>query len=366
MLGHTLIKRCLKSRGDDLHRFRRSTVLLVGLFVIGMGIYISFGGLSVIWKVVQEQYLRLLNVEFPYVEMSREYEDNDVEHMIEEQENYALAMENSVAQTTEESTKEQTTEEEKYSVDKLKSYTKKQLNDYDFLVKNLYYISNSTTITRKQLDGKKLLHKDLTIDKSGDKPQILIYHTHATEYFKDSDRNNPNELITGVGDYLVKILEEKYGYSVVHDKTVFAYNQAYSLGREKVKEILKKYPSIKVIIDLHRDSSGGHHYVTKINGKKMASIMFFNGMSQDAKGRQIDSRDNPNLTTNLAFSLQMKVAADEMYPGLTRKNYLKAYRYNMHLMGRYALVEVGAENNTLKEAKNSMEPLAKILDTVLQ
>ena len=94
--------------------------------------------------------------------------------------------------------------------------------------------------------------------------------------------------------------------------------------------------------------------------------MFFNGMSQDANGRTIASRENPNLTTNLAFSLQMKVAADELYPGLARKNYLKAYRYNMHLVGRYALVEVGAENNTLKEAKNSMEPLAKILDIVLQ
>ena len=324
----------------------------------------SFGGLSVIWQKVQEQYLKLLNVQFPYVEMSREYEDSDVEHMIEEQENYALAMENSVAQTTEEGIQIQ--KEEKYSVDKLKSYTKKQLNDYDFLVKNLYYISNSTTITRKQLNGKKLLHKDLTIDKSGDKPQILIYHTHATEYFKDSNRDNPDELITGVGDYLTKILKEKYGYTVIHDKTVFPYNQAYSLGREKAIQILKKYPSIKVVIDLHRDSSGGHHYVTKIKGKKMASIMFFNGMSQDAKGKQIASRENPNLITNLAFSLQMKVAADEMYPGLTRKNYLKAYRYNMHLMGRYALVEVGAENNTLKEAKNSMEPLAKILDTVLQ
>lgn len=349
-----------------MHRFRRSTVLFAGLFIIGMGVYISFGGLPIIWQKVQEQYLRLLNFQFPYVEMSREYEDSDVEHMIEEQENYALAMENSVAQTTEESKTEQTKEQkEDYSVDKLKVYTKEQLQDYDFLVKNLYYISSSTTITKKQLNGKKLLHKNLSIDKSKE-PQILIYHTHATEYFKDSDRNNPNELITGVGDHLAKILEKQYGYKVIHDKTVFPYNQAYSLGRDKAKEILEKYPSIKVIIDLHRDSSGGHHYVTKINGKKMASIMFFNGMSQDANGRTIASRENSNLTTNLAFSLQMKVAADELYPGLARKNYLKAYRYNMHLVGRYALVEVGAENNTLKEAKNSMEPLAKILDTVLR
>ena len=78
-----------------------------------MGVYISFGGLPIIWQKVQEQYLRLLNLQFPYVEISREYEDSDVEHMIEEQENYALAMENSVAQTTKESTKEQTKEQTK-------------------------------------------------------------------------------------------------------------------------------------------------------------------------------------------------------------------------------------------------------------
>ncbi|KIR01474.1 Stage II sporulation protein P [Lachnospiraceae bacterium TWA4] len=116
---------------------------------------------------------------------------------------------------------------------------------------------------------------------------------------------------------------------------------------------------------MHRDSAGGHHYISTVDGKKMASIMFFNGMSQDHTGKTLPSRENKNLETNLAFSLQMKMVADELYPGLARKNYLKCYRYNMHLKGRYTLVEVGAENNTLEEAKNAMVPFARILNEVL-
>jgi stage II sporulation protein P len=338
-----------------------------------IGIYIvkSFWGsiATTCWNKIQEGFLWIVDYQFPYVSIAREYEDEEEAHLLEEQENYALELENSIIEETseEETTKEQTQEETKeYSVDNLTCYTWEQLNDYEYVKKNLYYVNSSTTITKKQLDVDKMLHTDLTIDKSQDGPQILIYHTHATEYFKDSDKNNPDTLITGVGDYLTQLLEENYGYQVIHDKTVFAYNKAYSLGREKAESILKKYPSIQVVIDMHRDSSGGEHYVSEVDGKKMASVMFFNGMSQDAKGNTIDSRENANLSTNLAFSLQMKVAADELYPGFTRKNYLKAYRYNMHLMGRYALIEVGAENNTVKEAKNAMMPLARVISEVIK
>mgnify|MGYP002545612112 CR=1 FL=1 len=99
----------------------------------------------------------------------------------------------------------------------------------DYLWKNFYIIDSTTSVTKKQFDVAAMLHKNLKLKKEKGKKQILIYHTHATEYFKDSDRDNPNELITGVGDYLTKILEKEYGYKVIHDKTVFPYNQAYSL-----------------------------------------------------------------------------------------------------------------------------------------
>lgn len=244
-------------------------------------------------------------------------------------------------------------------------YSWKQLTDFNFLTKNFYQINSSTTIYPSQLDGESYLKKNLAVDRDTKGPQILIYHTHGSEYFKDSDPKKPETLITGVGDELTRILEEKYGYQVYHDKTVFPYNSSYSMGREKVKELLEKYPDIQVIIDLHRDSSPDQHLAVDLNGKKTAQIMFFNGMSQTKDG-PLESRKNENLKENLAFSLQLKLAAERLYPGFARKNFLKPYRYNMDLAGCYTLIECGAETNTLEEELNAMEPLAEILHCVLQ
>ena len=244
-------------------------------------------------------------------------------------------------------------------------YTWSQLTDFDFLTENFYQIHSSTTIYPSQLDGEAYLKKDFSIDRETSGPQILIYHTHGSEDFKDSDPNDPDTLITGVGDVLAKILEDEYGYQVYHDTTVFPYNSSYSRGREKVRQLMEQYPDIQVVIDLHRDSSPNRHLVTDVNGKSTAQIMFFNGMSQTTSG-PLTSRNNENLEDNLAFSLQLKLAAEQLYPGFARKNYLKAYRYNMDLAKRYALIEVGAETNTLQEEINAMEPLAEILHCVLQ
>ena len=244
-------------------------------------------------------------------------------------------------------------------------YSWDQLTDFEFVTEKFYQVHGNTTIYPSQLDLENFLKKDLSIERDTEGPQILIYHTHGSEYFKDSDKENQDTLITGVGSVLEEILEEKYGYNVYHDTTVFPYNSSYSRGREQVQQLLEKYPGIQVVIDMHRDSAPGTHLVTEIGGKPTAQIMFFNGRSQTVNG-PLTSRKNDNLPDNLAFSLQMKLAAEQLYPGFTRKNYLKAYRYNMDLMGRYTLIEVGAETNTLQEEINAMEPLAEILHRVLQ
>ena len=105
--------------------------------------------------------------------------------------------------------------------------------------------------------------------------------------------------------------------------------------------------------------------VTEVNGKQTAKIMFFNGLSRTAANGNLEYLYNPYLQDNLAFSLQMKLAAEEYYPGFTRANYLKGYRYNLHYVPKSMLVEVGAQTNTLEEAKNAMEPLADLLHKVL-
>ena len=98
----------------------------------------------------------------------------------------------------------------------------------------------------------------------------------------------------------------------------------------------------------------------------MAQIMFFNGLSRTAMNGDIGYLKNPNKETNLAFSLQMQLKAAELYPGLTRKIYLKGYRYNLHLKPRSLLIEAGAQTNTKKEVKNAMKPLARLLYEVLK
>ena len=93
--------------------------------------------------------------------------------------------------------------------------------------------------------------------------------------------------------------------------------------------------------------------------------MFFNGLSRTTTNGNIAYLANPNLADNLAFSFQLKLAAEEYYPGFARATYLKGYRYNLHYRPRSLLVEVGAQTNTYEEAVNAMEPLADIIHRVL-
>ena len=93
--------------------------------------------------------------------------------------------------------------------------------------------------------------------------------------------------------------------------------------------------------------------------------MFIYGLSRTKALGDISYLNNPNLTGNLAFSLQMQIAAAEYYPNLTRPIYLKGYRYNMHFKEKYLLIEMGSYTNTQEEARNAMVPLADLLNRVL-
>lgn len=95
-------------------------------------------------------------------------------------------------------------------------------------------------------------------------------------------------------------------------------------------------------------------------------LCFLTGCAALLQGGRINSLPNEYLGDNLAFSFQLQLMANEYYPGLARRIYLKGYRYNMHLCPKSLLVEVGAQTNTKEEAYNAMEPLADILDKVLK
>lgn len=251
---------------------------------------------------------------------------------------------------------------------KVAEYDWEALTEYASLISTFYTIDSTAQGGSDLFNLESLMGRDITIDKTGEGPQILIYHTHSREGFIDSEPGNRADTIVGVGDFLAQLLTEQYGYTVLHHTEEFdtVRDSAYANSLPALEAILAQYPSIQVVIDLHRDSGNtNRNMVMDINGRRTARFMFFNGISRSKKTGDIDYLYNPNLAENLAFSFQMQAAAGQYYPGLTRKIYIKQYRYNMHLRGRTLLIELGDENNTVEEAKNACYPLAFLLDAVL-
>lgn len=243
------------------------------------------------------------------------------------------------------------------------------LSSYEALIKQFYTIDGNTTAGSDQLNVEKLLERDMRISKDGEGPQILIYHTHSQEAFADSVPGDASTSIMGVGEHLTEILRETYGYNVLHHMGQYdteSRDDSYSAALTDIEQVLKDYPSIQVVIDLHRDEMPeGTRLAMDLDGRPTARFMFFNGLSRTKKTGNIAYLYNENLDGNLAFSFQMQLKAMEYYPNLTRRIYLKGYRYNMHLKPRCLLVELGAQNNTVEEAMNACDPLAHILDLVL-
>lgn len=255
------------------------------------------------------------------------------------------------------------------SAGKVQEISREKLNDFDYLVQNFYQIDRTTTIDGSQLNADALLGKSMKMETGNEEVQILIYHTHSQEGYADSVPGDPSTGVVGVAEYLTQLLKEKYGFNVMHhtgEYDVKDRDNAYSYAGPALEQILAEHPSIEVVIDLHRDGvADTTHLVTEVNGRQTAQIMFFNGLSRTTANGDIPYLANPYLSDNLAFSFQMKLAAEEYYPGFARANYLKGYRYNLHYRPKSLLIEVGAQTNTFEEAKNAMEPLADIIHKVL-
>lgn len=225
---------------------------------------------------------------------------------------------------------------------------------------NRVYIKNRAEINldiKKYLDAKN----PIKIEKNGD-VQILIMHTHTTEcflpeardYYTNEDETrtrNQAENITAVGELIAEKLN-KAGFKTVHDKTEHdypAYNGSYNRSGETVKKNLEKYPSIKIVIDLHRDSIAGNGTdrvkpVTQINGKKAAQVMLVMGCGETVA-------NHPNWEKNFTFAVKYQQTLEVLYPGLARQLALVSSRYNQHLTTGSILLEVGTESNSLEEAK---------------
>lgn len=254
---------------------------------------------------------------------------------------------------------------------------KADYSDIGYLKKNIYIVDSATDVLDGELNGEKFLNTDFSLNEDTDGPKVLIFHTHSHEGFADSDMSaGLDEGIVGVGEELKNILENEYGIETMHCTESFDYvdskmttTGAYERMEPVIEKILEENPSIEIAIDLHRDGvADDTRLVTEVDGKPTAQIMFFNGLCRIYdNGNLIPTAglDNPNLETNLAFSFAMKYAGDKLFPGFVRKNYLKTYRYSLHMLPKSLLIEVGAQTNTKEEAMNAMGPLAEILMAVI-
>lgn len=249
-----------------------------------------------------------------------------------------------------------------------------KLADKNYLLEHFFVVDAATTADAASLNAAEYLAKDMTLKPEKDQPQILIYHSHSQETFADSRTGEEADTVVGVGDYLTEILEQKYGYQVIHVREHFDViggeidrSRAYDFAREYVEKVLEENPTVQVLIDLHRDGvPEGKRLVTKIGGRDTAQIMFYNGLSYTVNQGKISYLPNPYIEENLAFSFQLEYTAAEYYPGFYRCIYLAGLRYNLHLRPRALLVEAGAQTNTVQEVKNAMEPLGDILNRVLK
>ncbi|MDR1000922.1 MAG: stage II sporulation protein P [Clostridiales bacterium] len=250
------------------------------------------------------------------------------------------------------------------------------LRDLSYLQKHVYTVDSRTAMTVKDFNADELLSVNLQIDTTLPGPKILIFHTHsASELFADSVGTDSMEGIMGAGEELTRILQEEYGIETMHHTGIYDVigsrvdrNGSYERVTPAVKEILEKYPSIQVAIDLHRDGvTNDKKFVTAIDGKPTAQIMFFNGLCKVYEDGSLQDYvlKNPYLDTNLAFSLNSQLTANALYPGFTRKIYLNAYRYSLYMLPKSLLIECGANTNTKEEIWNAMQPLAKVLATVI-
>ena len=253
--------------------------------------------------------------------------------------------------------------------EKQKEYIWEEYTTSEAVRKEFFAVDATTEIEDDRIKPEELLEKNLTIEKGNGGPQILVYHTHSQETFADSIPGDENTSIVGAGAYLANLLKEEYGYEVLHhtgEYDVETRDYAYSYSLPNIEALLEEYPSIEVIIDLHRDAvAEDKKLVSEQNGKQAAQVMFFNGLSHTKKQGDIGYLENPYIDDNLAFSFQMQVLCNEYYPGLTRRIYLKGYRYNMHLKPKTLLIELGAQTNTCEEVKNTLDIIAHALSMCL-
>jgi len=220
-----------------------------------------------------------------------------------------------------------------------------------------------------EADVPAMLQSPLTWQLQTEEPTVLIVHSHGsecyenTENFKESgyyrtldERYN----MVSVGNRVAQILEAG-GISVVHDTTLHdypSYNSSYNNSRTSVKEYLKKYPSIRLVLDLHRDAARDKNgdqvaFTTTVDGEKVARLMMVVGTDVRLK--------HPNWPENMALAVKLHALLEKKYPGICRPISFRNQRFNQDLSTGAMLIEIGSAGNNRLEALAAAEVLGQTI-----
>lgn len=210
-------------------------------------------------------------------------------------------------------------------------------------------------------DLNTLLTQAVDISLPSDTPTVLIVHTHATESYAGTAgyrSEDESQNLIAIGEEIARVLRSG-GVQVLHDKTYHDqpnFDDAYSNARRTIQAYLEKYPTIQMVLDIHRDASDATagQLITSatVGGQKSAQLMMVVGT--DAGGNY-----HPNWQQNLSLALQLSAVLEAENPGIIRPIQLRSQRFNMDLTAGSLLIEVGAAGNTQQEALIAANALAQ-------
>ncbi len=234
------------------------------------------------------------------------------------------------------------------------------------------YLYNRTKV---EVDLAAAVAAPVTLTLQDSEPQVLIVHTHATEaYTPDgTDCYEPSDTsrtldeaynMVRVGDEIARVFTEM-GLSVLHDRTLYdypRYSGAYDRSGQGIQSYLEQYPSIRIVLDVHRDALVGedgtvYKAVTTVDGVKTAQVMLVLGSSEGG--------EHPNWMENLTLAAKIQQSMNTLYPTLARPVTMRSPRYNQQLTPGSLLVEVGSHGNTLQEALAGARLFARAAGQVL-
>lgn len=217
-------------------------------------------------------------------------------------------------------------------------------------------------------DVPAFLQTPLQWDLTGSQPTVLILHSHATESYTKTEKYKENAPyrtlnkkynMVSVGDQIAEILKEN-GIAVIHDRTLHdqpSYSDSYVNTREAAKKYLEKYPSIQLVLDIHRDSAedaSGNQIGYTVSSKKGDAAQLMLVVGSDAGGLR-----HPDWQSNMALAVKLHARLEQLCSGICRPISFCSQRFNQDLSPGAILIEVGAAGNTRQEALIAADYLAQ-------